>query len=84
MLSPEVVEGPDGSTIANKNTVFIDHLLGCHAILIAGRAKSRFVAWSVHALHTEMRLVAPTLTGRVCLMGDCMSPPHGGPEANNE
>jgi len=74
VLSPEVVAGPDGSTIANKNTVFIDHLLGCDAVLVAGQAKSHCVAWSVHDLLAEMRLRDPSLTGRVYLMEDCMSP----------
>jgi len=74
VLSLEVCDGPDGRTIANKNTAFIDHLLEFDSILVAGQARSRCVAWSVQDLLDEVRLRDPTLAGEVYLMEDCMSP----------
>lgn len=74
VLSPEVLEGPDGAPIGRGNEELVDHLLAFDAIIIAGQAKSHCVAWSVHDLLTEIQARDPGLAGKVYLMEDCMSP----------
>ncbi|HEY9646885.1 MAG TPA: isochorismatase, partial [Chroococcidiopsis sp.] len=47
VLRPEVLNGPDGRPIAQKNTRFIQKLLEFDAVIIAGQAKSHCVAWTI-------------------------------------
>jgi nicotinamidase-related amidase len=74
VLSPEVLDGPDGAPLANRNQAFIDHVLAFDAIIVAGQAKSHCVAWSVHDLLTEMQQRDGRLAERVYLLTDCTSP----------
>ncbi len=73
VLSPEVTRGPDGTSIAQKNEVFISHMLEFDAIVVAGQAKSHCVAWTVHDLLTEIEARDRRLAGRVYLLEDCTS-----------
>ncbi|MEG3958861.1 isochorismatase [Microcoleus sp. herbarium2] len=74
VLRPEVLDGPDGNFIAQKNASFIDKLLGFDAIIIAGQAKSHCVAWTIDDLLTEILARDPNWAKKVYLLEDCTSP----------
>ena len=74
VLHPEVMHGPDGEQIAEKNAPFIEKLLEFDAVIIAGQAKSHCVAWTIHDLLTEVNAQDPSLVETVYLLEDCTSP----------
>ena len=74
VLSPEVLSGPKGDKIAEKNTGFIRKLLDFDAVIIAGQAKSHCVAWTIDDLLNEIRVSDKTLAEKVYLLEDCSSP----------
>jgi nicotinamidase-related amidase len=74
VLRPEVLDGPDGEPIAQRNRLFIEQLLSYDAIILAGEAKSHCVAWTIHDLLTGLRSLAPDLVRKVYLLEDCASP----------
>ncbi|MGK7875324.1 MAG: isochorismatase [Xenococcaceae cyanobacterium] len=74
VLSPEVLEGPNGRPIAQKNTRFLQKLLNFDAVIIAGQAKSHCVAWTIDDLLTEIMAQDPKLAKKVYLLEDCTSP----------
>ncbi len=74
VLRPEVLEGADGSPIAQKNTGLIQQLLEFDLVIIAGQAKSHCVAWTIDDLLTEIQLLDPNLAHKVYLLEDCTSP----------
>lgn len=74
VLRPEVLDGPDGVSIAQKNAKFIDKLLGFDAVIIAGQAKSHCVAWTIDDLLTEILARDVKLAKKVYLLEDCTSP----------
>ncbi|MGD2152850.1 MAG: hypothetical protein PVG79_06245 [Gemmatimonadales bacterium] len=74
VLHPEVLTGPDGEPIAEKNAPLIRTLLEFDAVIIAGQAKSHCVAWTVNDLLTEVRAEDPALVEKVYLLEDCTSP----------
>ncbi len=74
VLSPEVLDGPDGNPIAEKNARFLERLLEFDTVIVAGQAKSHCVAWSVHDLLTEIQAKDPRLADKVYLLEDCTSP----------
>ncbi len=74
VLRPEVLEGPDGRPIAQKNTRFIQKLLEFDAVIIAGQAKSHCVAWTIDDLLTEILAQDANLAKKVYLLEDCTSP----------
>lgn len=74
VLGPEVLEGPDGERISERNVEFVEHLLQFDAIVIAGQAKSHCVAWTVEDLLRELMTRDEGLTGKVYLLEDCTSP----------
>lgn len=74
VLGPEVIDGPDGKPIAEKNTRLIEKLLSFDAIVVAGEAKSHCVAWTVEDLLREIQARDPKLAGKVYLLEDCTSP----------
>ena len=74
VLRPEVLDGADGSAIAQKNTSFIQTLLDFDAVIIAGQAKSHCVAWTIDDLLTEIQATDPALAKKVSLLEDCTSP----------
>jgi nicotinamidase-related amidase len=73
-LGPEVLDGPDGKPLAQKNDRFIQTVLQYNAVVIAGQAKSHCVAWTVADLLEDIRLHDPGLAGKVYLLEDCTSP----------
>lgn len=74
VLRPEVLNGPNGRAIAQKNLHFIEHLLEFDRVIIAGQAKSHCVAWTIDDLLTEIQAQDPNLTQKVYLLEDCTSP----------
>lgn len=74
VLQPEVLDSPDGYSIAQKNVHFIEHLLEFDVVIIAGQAKSHCVAWTIDDLLTEIQAQDPQLTQKVYLLEDCTSP----------
>lgn len=74
VLRPEVLQGPDGRAIAQKNTRFIQKLLDFDVVIIAGQAKSHCVAWTIDDLLTEIMANDPSLAKKVYLLEDCTSP----------
>lgn len=74
VLSPEVLEGPEGAPIGARNVRFIEHVLAHDAVIVAGQAKSHCVAWSVLDLLSEVQARDPALARRVYLLEDCTSP----------
>ncbi|KOR34227.1 isochorismatase [Planktothricoides sp. SR001] len=74
VLRPEVLQGPDGQAIAQKNTRLIQKILDFDVIIIAGQAKSHCVAWTIDDLLTEITAIDPNLAKKVYLLEDCTSP----------
>ena len=74
VLSPEVLDGPDGRPIAHKNEPLIARLLSCDAVIVAGQAKSHCVAWTVRDLLAQIEVRDPGMAGKVYLLEDCTSP----------
>ncbi len=74
ILRAEVLEGVDGSPIAQKNSKLIQALLEFDAVIIAGQAKSHCVAWTIADLLTEIQAKDAGLTNKVYLLEDCTSP----------
>jgi nicotinamidase-related amidase len=74
VLHAEVMEGPNGEVIADKNSPLIEKLLEFDALVIAGQAKSHCVAWTIHDLLSEVRTRDPSLVAKIHLLEDCTSP----------
>lgn len=74
VFSPEVLQGYDGTAIAQKNTALLEQVLDYDAIVIAGEAKSHCVAWTVEDLLAEIQSRDPSLAKKVYLLEDCTSP----------
>lgn len=74
VLRPEVLEGPDGRAIAQKNADFIKKLLSFDVVIIAGQAMSHCVAWTIDDLLNEIMVQDPLLVKKIYLMKDCTSP----------
>jgi nicotinamidase-related amidase len=74
MLGPEVTEGPGGETIAGKNDLLIQQLMGYDAIVVAGQAKSHCVAWTIDDLLEGDDARERALAPRTYLLEDCTSP----------
>jgi nicotinamidase-related amidase len=74
ILGPEVLEGPDGKPIAQRNIQFIEKLLQFDAVIIAGQAKSHCVAWTIDDLLQDIYVRDKKLAEKVYLLEDCTSP----------
>jgi nicotinamidase-related amidase len=73
-LGPEVLDGPHGEKIAQKDNTFIEALLTYDAVIIAGQAKSHCVAWTIADLLSDILAVDEQLVRKVYLLEDCTSP----------
>jgi len=73
MLGPEVLEGPDGERLAEKNTDLVAKLMTFDAVIVAGQAKSHCVAWTIDDLLQSDDL-RERLAPRTYLLEDCTSP----------
>lgn len=74
VLSPEVLTGPDGQAIAEKNISLIQKMSAFDAVIIAGQAKSHCVAWTIDDLLNEIHASDPALARNIYLLEDCTSP----------
>ena len=74
VLRPEVLDGPDGTLIAQKNTRFLETLLEFDVVIITGQAKSHCVTWTVNDLLNEIDARDPAIADKVYLLEDCTSP----------
>jgi nicotinamidase-related amidase len=73
MLGPEVMEGPDGDRLGDKNAALIERLLTFDAVIVAGQAKSHCMAWTIDDL-LEEEAAGSRLAERTYLLEDCTSP----------
>ena len=73
-IGPEVLEGPNGEHIGDKNPRFLRIVQEFDAVLIAGEAKSHCVAWTVADLLEQIQGSDPRLANKVYLLEDCASP----------
>ncbi len=74
ILRPEVLTGPAGEPVGQRNVKFIKALMSFDYLAIAGQAKSHCVAWTIADLLTEINTQDPTLAKKVYLLEDCTSP----------
>ena len=74
VLGPEVVTGPKGEPLGNKNEKFFSKLLEFDAVVIAGQAKSHCVAWTIADLLQDILDRDRRLVEKVYLLEDCTSP----------
>ena len=74
VLRPEVLNDPEGKPIAQKNTRFLQRLLGYDRVIIAGQAKSHCVAWTVSDLLAEIQQTDTALAQKIYLVDDLTSP----------
>jgi nicotinamidase-related amidase len=73
-IGPEVLIGPGGEPLGEKNESFLRLVIDNDAIVIAGEAKSHCVAWTVEDLLGEIQGYDVHLVSRVYLLEDCASP----------
>ncbi len=73
-LSAEVLEGPDGEILGERDMSLLDHLNDVDMLIIAGQAKSHCVASTVDDLLSGIQQVDPKLVEKVYLLEDCTSP----------
>lgn len=74
VIGPEVLIGPMGETLGQRNMKFIQHLQNVDKLYIAGQAKSHCVAWTVADLLDDIQAADPELAKKVFLLEDCSSP----------
>jgi nicotinamidase-related amidase len=74
VIGPEVLDGPDGESIAQRSRKFIHKLRQFDRVIIAGQAKSHCVAWTIADLLSDIREHNPSLVSKVYLLEDCTSP----------
>jgi nicotinamidase-related amidase len=74
VIGPEVLTGPMGETLGERNPRFIQHLHQVDRLYIAGQAKSHCVAWTISDLLEDIQATEPELAKKVHLLEDCSSP----------
>lgn len=74
VLAPEVLEDPDGRSIARRNVKLIKALMDNDMVIIAGQAKSHCVAWTIQDLLDWIAESDKALARKVYLLDDCTSP----------
>jgi len=74
VIGPEVLNGPNGEQLGEKNTKFLKMVHDYDALVIAGQAKSHCVAWTIADLLEEIRIDDESLAGKIYLLDDCSSP----------
>lgn len=74
VIGPEVEKGPQGETLGEHNSRFVETLKDVDRLVIAGQAKSHCVAWTIDDLLTDLRKVDPALAQKIYLLEDCTSP----------
>lgn len=74
VLRPEVLTGPRGDIMMEKNKGLMEKLLAFDAVIVAGQAKSHCVAWTVSDLLDDISQRDPALAAKIYLLEDCSSP----------
>jgi nicotinamidase-related amidase len=74
VIGPEVLTGPMGESLGERNPRFIEKLQNCDALIVAGQAKSHCVAWTLQDLLEDIQQVDPALAKKIYLLEDCTSP----------
>ena len=74
VIGPEVLTGPMGETLGERNPGFLEKLQETDVLVIAGQAKSHCVEWTVADLLEDIRSVDPLLAKKIYLLEDCTSP----------
>lgn len=73
-LSPEILDGPDGRSVAYKNDYLLQALDKFDMLIIAGQAKSHCVTWTIEDLLSNFLPVDKELIKKIYLLEDCTSP----------
>ena len=73
VLSPEVLTGPGGQSIGQRNTDLIQALLNYDAVIMDGQAGSHCFKWTIDDLLTDIMAKDPELAKKVYLLRDCTS-----------
>ncbi|RJQ51247.1 MAG: isochorismatase [Nitrospiraceae bacterium] len=73
VIGPEVLKGPEGETIAEKNVYFDGILQSFDAVVVAGQAKSHCVAWTIDDLLSGMGDEKRKAAEKIYLLEDCTS-----------
>lgn len=73
-IGPEILVGPDGNQIAEKNRDILNWLKELDILAIAGQAKSHCVAWTISDLLDQIQSEDASLVSRIYLLEDCTSP----------
>jgi nicotinamidase-related amidase len=74
VIGPEVLKGPKGEHLGERNKKFIAQLKECDAMVIAGQAKSHCVASTISDLLEDIHAHDAALAQKVYLLEDCTSP----------
>jgi len=74
VFKPEVLKGPKGEVIGQRNAAFIQKVINYDLIVFVGEAASHCVAWSIADFLGELVQIDPTLARKVAILRDCMSP----------
>jgi len=74
VIGPEVLTGPDGEPVGERNAYFGEILFSFDAVIVAGQAKSHCVAWTIDDLLSDLRDEKRKLAEKVYLLEDCTSP----------
>lgn len=73
-VGPEILTGPEGENIAQKDDDLLGMVKNYDRIMIAGQAKSHCVAWTISDLLEQIKGEDPSLADKVYLLEDCTSP----------
>jgi nicotinamidase-related amidase len=73
-IGPEVIEGPHGETLGEKDDQILRKLQETDALVITGQAKSHCVAWTIADLLSQIQAVDADLAKKIYLLEDCTSP----------
>jgi len=74
VIGPEVLKGPDGKAMFQRNVDFVATLQKSYRLIIGGQAKSHCLAWTVADFLDDINAKDPKLAKRVYLLEDCTSP----------
>jgi len=74
VIRPEVMDGPGGTGIAEKNTRLVEAIVEYDAVVVAGQAKSHCVSWTMDSVLAEISAMDGNLAGKIYLLEDCTSP----------
>jgi nicotinamidase-related amidase len=72
-IGPEVLEGPDGERLGQRDEDLVEKLSAFDALVVAGQAKSHCVAWTVEDLLADRGALDRGLPSRLYLLEDCTS-----------